>query len=215
MEQAATPTPVPLSGFLNLSAVSWQPRVSRPCFMPQPFLGFSLQSLPLAGIAHPSRGHMLPCGHPPACLTTPPGPCHRRFPRRPRFHAVAWFPRRLWAPFSRAEARFPVAPGPSDGTRPFRQLHPLRSLDPPARPHAPTRVAPCQRAVPLLGFCLSRAFSSCASGSPPARTARARACPIARRLRRTTRRTLTPREPGEAVPTLNALKQPRRRLPAP
>jgi hypothetical protein len=28
--------------------------------MPQPFLGFSLQSLPLAGIAHPSRGHIAP-----------------------------------------------------------------------------------------------------------------------------------------------------------
>jgi hypothetical protein len=28
--------------------------------MPQPFLGFSLQSLPLTGIAHPSRGHFAP-----------------------------------------------------------------------------------------------------------------------------------------------------------
>jgi len=36
---------VPLSGFHNLSAVSWQARASRPCFMPQPPMGFSLQSL--------------------------------------------------------------------------------------------------------------------------------------------------------------------------
>jgi len=36
---------VPLSGSLNLSAVSWQARASRPCLMPQPPVGFSLQSL--------------------------------------------------------------------------------------------------------------------------------------------------------------------------
>jgi len=36
---------VPLSGFLDLSAVSWHVRASRPCFMPQPPVGFSLQSL--------------------------------------------------------------------------------------------------------------------------------------------------------------------------
>jgi len=49
-------TPVPLSGFLNLSAVSWHARTSRVYFAPQPFLGFSLQSVPLAGITHLSRG---------------------------------------------------------------------------------------------------------------------------------------------------------------
>jgi hypothetical protein len=42
-------------------------RALRPCFMPQPFLGSSLQSFPLAGIAHPSRGHLLPCSCPPTC----------------------------------------------------------------------------------------------------------------------------------------------------
>jgi hypothetical protein len=36
---------VPLSRFHNVSAVSWQARASRPCFMPQPPVGFSLQSL--------------------------------------------------------------------------------------------------------------------------------------------------------------------------
>jgi hypothetical protein len=60
MRRGTKPTPVPLPGFLNLSAASQQTRVSRPCFMPQPFLGFSLQSLPLAEIAHPSRGHIAP-----------------------------------------------------------------------------------------------------------------------------------------------------------
>jgi len=39
------PAAVPLPGFLNLSAVSWQVRASRPCFMPLPPVGFSLQSV--------------------------------------------------------------------------------------------------------------------------------------------------------------------------
>jgi hypothetical protein len=55
--------------------------------MPQPFLGFSLQSVPLAGIARPSRGHMLPCGHPPTCDDAASRSVHRRFPRRPRLWA--------------------------------------------------------------------------------------------------------------------------------
>jgi hypothetical protein len=74
------------------------------------------------------------------------------------FHAftqLPGFPRRLWAPFSRAEARFLFAPGPNDGTRPFRQLHPLRSLTPPASPFAFAQVAPSQHAAPLLGFSAS------------------------------------------------------------
>jgi len=36
---------VPLAGFLDLSAVSWHVRASRPCLMPLPPLGFSLQSV--------------------------------------------------------------------------------------------------------------------------------------------------------------------------
>jgi hypothetical protein len=36
---------VPLSGFLDLSAVSWHVRAWRPCFVPPPPVGFSLQSV--------------------------------------------------------------------------------------------------------------------------------------------------------------------------
>jgi hypothetical protein len=36
---------VPLSGSLDLSAVSWQVRARRPCFVPPPPVGFSLQSI--------------------------------------------------------------------------------------------------------------------------------------------------------------------------
>jgi hypothetical protein len=45
--------------------------------MPQPFLEFSLQSFPLTKVAHPSRGHMLPCSQSPTCRTPP---CHRSLP---------------------------------------------------------------------------------------------------------------------------------------
>jgi hypothetical protein len=48
MRQGVNPTSVPLSGFLNLSAVSRRVQASRPYFVPQPFLGFLLQSIPLA-----------------------------------------------------------------------------------------------------------------------------------------------------------------------
>jgi hypothetical protein len=72
------------------------------------------------------------------------------FPDSHAFDAVAWFPRRLWAPFPRTEARFPVPLGPSRRTAPFRQLHPLRSLHPPASPFTPTRVAPSRR--PILSW---------------------------------------------------------------
>jgi len=47
MRRVVKPTPVPLSGFLYLSAVSQQTQASRPCFVPLPFLRFLLQSFPL------------------------------------------------------------------------------------------------------------------------------------------------------------------------
>jgi hypothetical protein len=55
------------------------------------------------------------------------------------FGAVARLPRRLWAPFPRAEARFPVTLGSGGSRPPCRQLHPLRSLAPLASPFASTR----------------------------------------------------------------------------
>jgi hypothetical protein len=54
------PTPVQLSCFLNLSAVSQQTQASRPYFVPQPFVSLLLQSIPLTEIASPSRGHVAP-----------------------------------------------------------------------------------------------------------------------------------------------------------
>ena len=151
----STTTPAPLSGFLASQRFA-QARVPRPCFVPRPFLGFSLQSLPLAEIVVPSRGHLLPCGHSPAC-----GASHDR-----RLVASGF-------PDARARAQLPGSPGDyglpfaeltpdsrlpwtTDEGRPFRQLHPLRSFHPPASTFPPTRVAPNRRAAALLGFVPSR-----------------------------------------------------------
>jgi hypothetical protein len=147
--------PAPLSGFLASQRFA-QARVPRPCFVPRPFLGFPLQSLPLTGIVSPSRGHLLPCGHPPAR-----GATHGR-----RLVASGF-------PDARARAQLPGSPGdyelpfpgPRPGSRlpwttvedrPSRQLHPLRSLAPPASPSPPTRVAPNRQVAALLGFVPSR-----------------------------------------------------------
>jgi hypothetical protein len=73
MERAVTPAPVPLSGFRNLSAVSKQARVLRPCFVPQPSLGTSLQSFPLVESAAPLSEPLLPCRYPPTCRSALPG----------------------------------------------------------------------------------------------------------------------------------------------
>lgn len=72
-------------------------------------------------------------------------PCHRWFHRRPRFHAVAWIPQRLWTSFPRAEAHFPVVPGSA------RQNH----LVPPASPTSELS-SPCET-VPTTPGCPSEA----------------------------------------------------------
>jgi hypothetical protein len=94
--------------------------------------------------------------------------------------------------------------GPGDrATEPalFRPLHLLRSLTPPASPFAPVRVAPCLAADPLLGFCLSRAFSVHASGPQTHSNREGTSTPSARRPRSATQRTSLPPKPGEAEST--------------
>jgi hypothetical protein len=73
----------------------------------------SLQSFPLAGIARPSRGHLLPCRCPPTCWDATPGALSLPVsPTSTLSHAVAWFPRRLWAPFHAPGGTLPGHPGP-------------------------------------------------------------------------------------------------------
>jgi hypothetical protein len=109
--------------------------------MPQPFVNFSLQSLPLAKIVHPSRGHWLPCGYSPAdpkCVAR--GLITARFPDSRAFTPLPGSPRDYELPFL-------TRPKPlhsqllwttSGGITPSHRLHPLRSFTPLANPFAPT-----------------------------------------------------------------------------
>ena len=112
--------------------------------MPQPFVGLLLQSFPLTEIAVPLETDLLPCSYPPQFQPTSIGALSPSVSRTPTlsaqlpcspddyeltFHAPKRASRSLWA---------------TDSRRPSLQLHLLRSLDPPASPFAPTRVAPRQ-----------------------------------------------------------------------
>jgi hypothetical protein len=63
----SAPAPVPLSGSLNLAAVSQQAQVSRPCFVPHTVREVSLsESSPRRKLYPLSRANA-PIGYPPAC----------------------------------------------------------------------------------------------------------------------------------------------------
>ena len=118
-----------------------QLRVSRPCFVPQPFLGSSLQSLPLAKIAHPSRGGLLPCSYPPARGSAPPDSLSPSVSSNS--HAFARSPASpddYGLPF-KTDRNQPTRSSwaPSDGITPSHQLHLLRSVLFPLRIRSPRR----------------------------------------------------------------------------
>jgi hypothetical protein len=112
---------------------------------------------------------VLPYGYPPSVLRRHvPGLVTARFSDSRAFDAVARFPRRLWAPFSRTRehaSRSPwtqiVEPPRSTSFTRFRALILLR-----VRSHL-IGVAPDQAAVPLLGFCPSRVLLTGASDPQP------------------------------------------------
>jgi hypothetical protein len=95
--------------------------------------------------------------------TNPSRPCQRRFHRHPRSRAAAWIPRRLWAPFPHAEARFPV---PLGLKRYHRLIPPASPTSKPYSLRESVRTSlrgPKPAVDPLLGFFPSRAFSVHAS----------------------------------------------------
>jgi hypothetical protein len=136
----------PLSGFLAHPSL-------RPCFVPKPFLGFS----PFRGF--PSQESRTPLG-----ATCSPVVIHQRAGTHPRrsYPPVSPTPasarRSCLVPpaasshlSAHPKTRFPVAHWiTSGGTAPFRQLHRLRSLTPPANPFTPSQVALKRR--PILSW---------------------------------------------------------------
>jgi hypothetical protein len=121
---------------------------------------FLLQRFPLAEIAHPFRGHGLPCSYPshfPEEATQAvrrPFRCTRTEARHASSPADYGFPfpvpkhasRSSWAQAARTLGSL--------------RLHLLRSVVPPASPCAPTRVAPRQRSILSWGFRPSEAFAA-------------------------------------------------------
>jgi hypothetical protein len=159
MERVAKLTPVPLSGFLSLSAVSWHARVPRPYFMPQPFLGYP----PSESSPHEDRVTPLGTTCSPAVIdqcarTYRSRPYQNRFRRLPRCWAqLPGIPRNLGVPFSRAEARFPVALDPQRRNHSLPPASPASKLYPPRESVRTEPELPRARvAVTLLGFFPSR-----------------------------------------------------------
>jgi len=72
----------------------------------------------------PLEAALLPCGYPPTCLTPPPGPCHRRFPRLPRVDAVAWFPPTTMDSLFTRRSTLPGRPGPKRRNSPVPPASP-------------------------------------------------------------------------------------------
>lgn len=157
----------------------------RPCFVPLPPVGYlSLQSLPSQGSLHPSRGRLLPCGHPraPACAAR--GLVTAGFAdARVIADALAGLPPRLWAPFRPTTHGWEASWSPwtaRGGLTPGRTVHPLRSLDPLAKS------APLDPTSFLVGAAVLSWVSSPPEPSPPA----------PRTLM--TRRSLGPRRPARS-----------------
>jgi hypothetical protein len=213
------PTSVPLSGFLNLSAVSWQRRVLRPCFVPLPPVGNSFRVFPSQGSWFASRRHQLPGRSSPACLKRAACCPARRFTDH---HARAQQPgspsgsRSLSTPTRRR-----TLPGHPDLTRRNRSRS-ASSVDFGAL--LPLRVRSNDRG------CFTATASRDSPGVQPlqsstAHTSSPRTRPsLAARTRRThpqldtpaTTRTLQPSRPGEASPPRRSVTtRLTRQLPAP
>jgi hypothetical protein len=170
-EQGAAPAPVPLAGFLNPSAVSWQVRAARPYLMPLPLLGFPFRAFPSRRSRAPLGAACCPAVVHRRARTHLPSACH------PWFHRLA--PRR--SPGSSKSYGFPFhdgsicledlvasrSPWPSSGlAAPYRQLHRLRSFVPFVSPFAPARVSPDRRSL-LSWSSASRKRSSSLGTSNP------------------------------------------------
>jgi len=185
------PTPVPLSGFLNLSAASQQTRVPRPYFMPQPFLIASFRAFPSQRSRAPlEAASCLAVVHRRATARHPQ-PYRLRFPRRPRREAqLPGSPEDYELPFHEPKpaSRSPWAT--NDGATTPRQPHPLRSLIPlRVRSRRPER---------------TRADGRCSPGfmplQRPSRTSEPQTRPVPRTWTRAVTRRLLRAAPGTAAP---------------
>lgn len=156
----------PLSGFLAGPS-------STALFRAATVLERSLQSFPLAGIVRPSRGHWLPCGHPPACRIAP----RRRlvtagFPDARASRRGGLVPPTTMGPLSaRGAPPLPDRPGRRSCDALTASFTRFEAFFPLSSPFAHARVAPNAR--PLLSWASSPPETSPQASAPrPARTLR-------------------------------------------
>jgi len=116
-----------------------------------------------------SGSTLLPRGYPPTCrnvasrsLSPPVSPTSTLS------RSCMVPPTTMGSLFTLPKERFPVTLGPSDGTASFRSLHPPRSLNSSRESVHVDPGCPDSTADPLLGSCLSKAFSLHASDLEPA-----------------------------------------------
>jgi len=160
------PAPVPPSGFRNLAAVSWQIRacglVSCRC---RPWVRLSLQSFTSQESLHPSRGRLLPCGHPhaPACAVAALSPRVSPTPS-PVSRGSCRYPPEAMGALSACEPWSgppPGHPGPrAAGSRPTTRFIRFEALILLRRPRHRPHGFPRRSGRALLGFRPSRAFST-------------------------------------------------------
>lgn len=173
--------------------------------MPQPFLGTSFRACPSRRSRAP-----LEAASPPAVIhqrarAHHPGPYHRRFLTTPtRERAVADVPRRLWVPFPRAEARFPVALGPKRRSHSVPPASPTSGLSSPRETVPSSRVASTREPLLSWSFCPSRDCSRSTLGPFTRPSEPGRALAAKPRLRRcgprSPERDRTPTTPGRTSP---------------
>jgi hypothetical protein len=122
--------------------------------MPQPSVGFPPQSVPLTKIAHPSRGHVLPCSYPPACENAPLKPLLPPLSPTPTLSRVCLDPCDDYALPFHVPKHASWSPWGLDG-KPSRSTSftYFEALIPPQVRSAPIRVAPSRPSL------LSRAFA--------------------------------------------------------
>jgi len=182
--------------------------------MPQPFLRFLLQSLPLARIAHPSRGRQLPCRYPRTRPAHPPATFTARFRPLPRLLALAWLPRTAMASLSAGRSR---PPGPPGHRRPEPRVPPASPTSKPSSSCESVHDGsgcPSPPAAALLDFCPSEVLPPVSRilGPAPPRGGTPRP---PRSADAATQRTLRPPTPGELSPGQNDSAQAARQIPAP
>jgi hypothetical protein len=134
-----------------------------------------LQSVPLAEVARPSRGHMLPCGHPPACKSAPPAGLSLPVSPTPTRERSCLDPPQAMGPLSASRSPLPGRPGQ-------RAAEPLRSASfthfeaflllrvRSHRPGSPRSGGRCSPGVPPLQRQALRTSEPQTRPSPKART---------------------------------------------